>query len=140
MSELDRLLERLKRTEGGAQGFADWKESVESAGERVADKCTLTEEKSSKLCEDILTVILYFVNNMSQFTGTIADLVRATIRITRTRELNHSAVVALMTALEHFCTEHEMRPDAANRAEWEKVNTTLRRLTKETRETLQMPA
>jgi hypothetical protein len=140
MSELDMLLQRLRRTETGSTGFADWKASEEALGHRVADKCILTQDKANKLCDDILTVILYFVNNMSQFSGTITELVQATIHIIKTRELNHSVVVSLMTALEHFSTVHEMRAAVENRAEWEKVNTTLWRLTNETRNTLQMPA
>jgi hypothetical protein len=138
MSELHRLLERLKRTEAGPDGFKDWKASAE-VGNRVADSCTLTADKANALCDDILTVIQYFVNHLPEFNVTIMDLIRKTICIAKTRELNHSAVEVLMTALEHFSTAHQIRRNPDNVAEWERVNRTMRSLTRTTRDLLLMP-
>ena len=139
MSELDRLLARLKRTEAGPEGFADWRTTEEALGNRVADSCTLTADKANALCDDILTVIQYFVNHLPEFNVTIMDLIRETIRIAKTRKLNHSAVEVLMTALEHFSVAHQVRRNADNVVEWRRVNDTLRRLTRTTRDLLLMP-
>jgi hypothetical protein len=139
MSELDSLLERLKRTAAGPEGFADWRTSEEALGNRVADSCTLTADTANALCDDILTVIQYFVNHLPEFNVTIMDLIRETIRIAKTRKLNHSAVEVLMTALEHFSTAHQIRHGPENVAEWERVNRTMRSLTRTTRDLLLMP-
>ncbi len=139
MSELDRLLERLKRTEAGPDGFADWRATQEGLGNHVADSCTLTADRANALCDDILTVIQYFVNHLPEFNVTIMDLIRETICIAKTRELNHSAVEVLMTALEHFSMAHQMQRNPQNVAEWQQVNNTIRRLTSTTRDLLLMP-
>ncbi len=139
MSELHRLLERLKRTEAGADRFADWKASEVGLGNLVADTCTLPEVTANALCDDILTVILYFVNHLSHFNVTISDLVRETVSIATTRKLNQSDVITLMTAQEHFKTAHQTQPDPSNIGEWEKANTALKTLTQRTSDLLLMP-
>jgi hypothetical protein len=127
--EMQRLLARLRRTE---TLFPEWKEDQEKGGKSVADTCELSKALAEKVFRDTVTVIVYFLNNMLEFEGTISDLVVAGVRVKKTRVLNHFAATAFMAARDHFETTHQTMQSMGRREpeHWARAAAALKRLTK----------
>ncbi len=96
----------------------------------MTDTCELSQEIADKVFEDTVTVIVYFLNNMLEFEGTISDLVVAGEHVKKTRVLNHFTTTAFMTVWDHFETKHVMIRGQQKPEHWDRANATLKRLTK----------